>query len=89
VLQICADSELILDDHQLQSANTKALTYLNCSPLAPSVCHGMLPAATLTLLSEVEDVGLRPVGWSIELTLADEEEQNYQSRNLQDRKLQT
>jgi hypothetical protein len=39
--------------------------YLKCSraesPLELSVCHGILPAATLTLASDVEDVGLRPV----------------------------
>ena len=39
--------------------------HLKCSrassPLELSVCQGILPAATLTLDSEVADVGLRPV----------------------------
>lgn len=51
------------------------LAYLKCSrassPLVLSVCHGILPAAMLTLASDVADVGLRPVGRSIELTIAD------------------
>lgn len=69
------------------------LTYLKCSrassPLVLSVCHGMLPAATLTFASDVADVGLRPVGRSIELTVVDARDQTYRSRNLRDQKLQT
>ena len=44
--------------------------YLEAAPPSfLSLCHGMLPAAMLTLLSEVADVGFLPIGMSIEVCM--------------------